>query len=284
MDQVRSEEKSKLRREKSKEAIALALEGNWGKATQVNQEILQLFPEDADALNRLGKALLELGRYSEARGAFEGTARISPHNTIARKNLERLAHLRETVTPPKQGKVVTPYLFIEESGKSGVTLLQKPATHQVLAKMAAGDAVKLVPQDHALVVENDQSEYLGQVERRMGMRLVRLMKGGNRYDAAVIRINRQEISIIIRETYRHPGLSSVCSFPTRGKEESRVYWRDALFRYDIDSELEEEDEYASDWRERYSDSTELSDGEEPSRPSHSRKAGQDTQEVEEEDE
>ena len=261
-----SEHKAKLRRGKSREAISLALQGRWEKASEVNRGILQLFPDDVEALNRLGKACLELGRYSDAREAFEGAARLAPYNTITKKNLERLAHLQETAAPPKQGKVFTPYLFIEESGKSVITVLQKPVPSQVLAKMAAGDGVKLRPQDSALVVENNQGEYLGMVEPKLGMRLVRLIKGGNGYDAAIISVNRQDISIIMWETYRHPDLANVCSFPTKSKEDQKAYWRDARLSYDIDSEVEEDEEFASEWRESYSD------GEEPLESSYSGKA------------
>ena len=222
--QAQTEERAKLRREKSKEAIGLALKGQWEAATAVNRSILELFPDDVEALNRLGKAFLELGRYSEARIAFERATKLAPYNAISKKNLERLAHLQEAAPLPKQGKVVTPYLFIEESGKSGMTPLHRPAPGIVLAKMAAGDSVKLEAREHVLVVENSSAEYLGQVEPKLGMRLIRLMKGGNRYDAAIISVNRQDVSVIIWEAYRHPSLDNVCSFPTRSRGENKVYW------------------------------------------------------------
>ena len=263
MDPVLTEENGKLRREKSKEAIALALGGDWERAIEANQEILGLFPKDVESLNRLGKAFLGLGRYPEARGAFEAATRIAPHNTISKKNLERLDHLEETSPPPQQGKVVTPYLLIEESGKSLVTVLHNPAERQMLAKVAAGDTVRLEARDNALLVLNNQGEYLGQVVPKRGMRLVRLMLGGNRYSSAVISVNRQDISVIIWEAYRHPDLISVCSFPSRSKEDYKVYLRDASLRYDIASGLEE-DGFASEWKERYPDATVTPNGEEPS--------------------
>ena len=262
MDRVLIEEKGKLRREKSKEAIALALDGNWERAIEANQEILVLFPEDVESLNRLGKAFLGLGRYPEARRAFEAATRIAPYNTISKKNLERLAHLEETSPPPQQGKVVTPYLLIQESGKSLVTVLQNPAEQHVLAKVAAGDTVKLEARDNAFLVLNNQGEILGQVEPKRGMRLARLTRGGNRYSSAVISVNRRDISVIIWETYRHPDLINVCSFPSRSKEDYKVYLRDASLRYDIASGSEE-DGFASEWKERYPDATVAPDGREP---------------------
>ena len=65
-----AEDRSKIRREKSKEAIALAMENRWEEAITVNRSILELFPEDIEAYNRLGKAFFELGEYGEARTAF----------------------------------------------------------------------------------------------------------------------------------------------------------------------------------------------------------------------
>ena len=280
--QARSEERAKLKMDKSKEAIGLALKGQWGTATVVNQRILELFPDDVESLNRLGKAFLELGRYSEARIAFENATRIAPYNTISKKNLERLSHLQEASPPPKQGKVVTPYLFIEESGKSGVTLLHRPAARLVLAKMAAGDSVKLEAREHVLVVENSSGEYLGQVELKLGMRLIRLLKGGNRYDAAIISVNRQEVSVIIWETYRHSSLENVCSFPTRSREEHKVYWIDSLLGYDTDGEADEDEGYAAEWRDQYPDGMDGTEEGEPAESKFARKPAQASQEEEEE--
>ncbi len=259
------EEIAKLREEQSKEAIALALRGNWERATEVNRRILMVFPEDVEALNRLGKAFLELGRYMEAKNAFESAVKLAPYNTISKKNIERLAHLQETEPTPKQGKVITPYLFIEESGKSGVTMLETPAPRQVLAKMAAGDSVHLECRDHLLMALNDLSEYLGQVEPKLGLRLARLMKGGNRYDAAVISVHRQEISIIIWEAHRDPSLDGVCSFPTRSKDEYKGYLRDALLRYDLEAGSEDE-EFGGGWAAPYGDDRGLTDGDGPASP------------------
>ena len=191
MNVVQLEDMPMFRREKSREAIVLALQGKWQRATEVNRGILELFPDDVEAMNRLGKAFLELGRYPEARDSFEGAARLAPYNTISKKNLERLSHLEANASRPKPGKVVTPYHLIEESGKSGITVLQKLASPEVLAKMAAGDEVALVPRDHTLVVENAQGEVLGRIESKLAMRLMRLIKDGNRYDSAIISVNHQ---------------------------------------------------------------------------------------------
>ena len=257
------EEKLKGKREKSKEAISLAIEGKWEKAREVNMVILQLFPEDVEALNRLGKALLALGSYHEARAAFETASKIAPYNPISKKNLERLSHLKENPLPPKQGKVATPCLFIEEGGKSGTTTLRSPAQRHVLAKMAAGDEVKLKLHDHTLIVEDSQNEYLGQVEPKLAMRLIRFMEAGNRYAAAITSINRQDVSVIIWETHRAPGMDNSCSFPTRSGQESKVYWKDALLQYEMNNDLDDDEDDFAGWRETYPESSGISGDEEP---------------------
>ena len=85
-----TEYRSKIRREMSRDAIALAMENRWEEASVVNSSILELFPNDLEAHNRLGKACFELGVYQKARDAFNGALRLSPSNTIARRNLDRL--------------------------------------------------------------------------------------------------------------------------------------------------------------------------------------------------
>ena len=283
METVKTEKRAKLRRAKSREAIALALEGHWEEAVEVNRDVLRVFPDDADALNRLGKAFMELGRYSSARSAFENAARIAPYNTIAKKNLERLRHCEETTRPPKQGKVVSPYLFIEDRAKSCMTVLGKPATLEILGRVAAGDPVRLRAREHVLLVENEQGDCLGQVEFKLGMRLTRLMKGGNRYEAAIISVNRQDVSVVVLETYRHADTRGICSFPTDRRDEHRkAYLTDAILRYDVDSELDDDEAQAADWRESYGDSVELSEEQEPAESLFASKGTKASQEDDEE--
>ena len=66
----RPERKNPNQQTLSKEAIGLAIQGRWQEAMERNQEIVKFFSDDVNAYNRLGKALMELGRYAEARDAF----------------------------------------------------------------------------------------------------------------------------------------------------------------------------------------------------------------------
>ena len=235
---------TRLKRDLSRDAISLALAGEWERAVGVNRAILELFGQDVGAMNRLSKALMETGRLDEAKDVLREVANIAPYNTIAKKNLARLDSLNGSPISTKQGRKtgVVPQLFIEESGKSGTTVLRKTGLRETIARAAPSDRVNLVIENNAMSVYSREGEYLGQVEPKLGQRLVRLTCGGNEYDAAVITISEQGISIIIRETFRHHSLQDVCSFPSKTKEEHRVYWRESIAHYIRDDGLDEEDE------------------------------------------
>ena len=232
------EEQAKLRREKIKEAISLAMESRWEEAAALNRFLVQLFPDDVEAYNRLGKALSELGNYAEAQQAFTKALALSPSNSIARRNLERLAHLKDSPRQPKQARKLTPHLFIEESGKTGVTVLQNEAGPDVLARLSAGDPMHLTVSGTTMAVEDGHGEHLGTVEPRLAVRLIRLMKGGNRYEAAVTSVSGSQVAILIREVYRDPGQRGVASFPS--KESYRSPFSAEPLYYDLDEEEEEE--------------------------------------------
>src|SRR5258707_12855192 len=123
MTQTQSaEEKERLKKQWTDLAIQQALASQWEEAVITNKNILNLFPSEAEAYNRLGKAHSELGQYSEARQAYSQTLKYSPNNTIARKNLDRLAQLQEAPVQIHTGtERIEPHPFIKETGKTGMT-------------------------------------------------------------------------------------------------------------------------------------------------------------------
>ena len=122
-DLTKPAKSSSLKRDLSRDAIGLALKGEWERATEVNRAILELFADDVEAMNRLAKALMELAQYDEAKEVLGRVASIAPYNTIAKKNLARLSSLETSPIDVKKVRkaAAPPQLFIEESGKSGTT-------------------------------------------------------------------------------------------------------------------------------------------------------------------
>jgi tetratricopeptide (TPR) repeat protein len=238
--QFQSEEKIRLRKQLVDQAIKLALQSQWEEAVATNRTLLSQFPHDAEALNRLGKALSELGQYAEAKKAYAEALEINPSNTIARKNLERLSHLGDGAgshTPPAAAERIDPRLFIEETGKTGFTRLVNVAPPEVLAKLTSGDQVYFHVDGRTLHVRNARGEEIGQVEPRLANRLINFMEGGNQYAAAITDLNEHEVRIIVRETYQHPDMMGRVSFPAQGTGETiRPYIKDSVLRYDRDDE------------------------------------------------
>jgi len=215
---------AKFRRGLDREAVDLALKGDWDRAAQVNRAILELFSDDVEAMNRLAKALIELGSYEEAGSVLDHLGEVAPYNNIARKNRARLEQMRAQVKTNDRAVATSlharraagaPQLFIGESGKSATTVLRQTPRRLSLALISPGDPVSLRLEHHALNAYADDGKYLGQVDPRLGHRLSRLIEGGNTYEAAVIGVNDEGISIIIHETHRDRSLQHVASFPTR---------------------------------------------------------------------
>jgi tetratricopeptide (TPR) repeat protein len=242
----REEDKARLRRKASQEAIALAMQSRWQEAVTVNQSIIDLFPTDIDAYNRLGRAHMELGEFAKAKDAYSRTIELDPYNSIAQRNLQRLSLLPDSkVSVKEERREASPDLFIGEMGKAGVVTLQELAPKEVLAKMAAGNQVYLKVRGRQLVVENEQGEYLGLVEPPHGFRLARLIEGGNKYAVAIVNIDNNNIRVIIRETFQHPSQIGRLSFPVKAVEGFQPHVKDTLLRHEaVEEEALEEGEYA----------------------------------------
>ena len=215
------------------------MQGRWQEAVAANKNMIASFPNDVDAYNRLGRAYMELGDYSQAREAYQRATELDPYNAIAKKNLQRLSHLGEgTVDSTIDSHKVEPHHFIEEVGKAGVLNLYRLAPPKILARMVAGDRVYLKIDGSNLAVESGRGEYLGQIEPRYSQRLIKLMRGGNDYSAAIISSAEDKITLIIKEVYQDPSQAGQLSFPPRTVETVRPYVSDRVIR----RKLEYEDE------------------------------------------
>jgi len=246
--QYQPEERARLRKQWVEQAIAQALASQWEEAVATNKQILSIFTQDIEAYNRLGKAYSELGQYAEAKWAYSQTLKLDPDNAIAQRNLERLSRLSDEQAVSAAGiERIDPRLFIEETGKTAATSLLSLAPAEEIAKLTPGDQVRLVPEGRRLLVQTARGTYIGQVEPRLGNRVVNLMESGNQYAAAITAIENGQVKIIIRETYQHPSQLGKVSFPAQGGagETIRAYIKDSVLRYDREDEedLGDEGEY-----------------------------------------
>lgn len=243
LDTLSLEERTRLRKQMSDQAVKLAVSSRWLEAANLNRDYVRTFGDEAEAYNRLGKALAELGQISDAREAYGKALDLDSTNTIARRNLDRLATMKETsAAAPSQ---LDTRLFVEETGTATLAKLQ--ATNaETSAVLDAGDIVNLQVQGNAVNVLTVNGDYVGMVEPRIGLRLSKMMTAGNRYSAAMVTTSG-ELKVMLRETFKHPSLIDKVSFPTGRTSDIRAYTRKGLLRRDDEDEIEfGDDEYVEE--------------------------------------
>ena len=224
------DERVQSRRREADAAIQLAMSSRWEEAVAANRAILRMSPNDGDAYNRLGKAMLELGRYPEAKRSYKKALELDIGNKIAKKNLERLNLLAKSNAAQATTSQVDPKLFIEEMGKSIVTVLEQPAK-DALTTLNAGDRLELRPRRNRVAVETAGGEAVGVLETKLASRLIKLFKDGNQYAAGVTSLGGDEVRMIIKETYKDPSQAGRPSFPTAvGAEGLRAYTKGSLIQ------------------------------------------------------
>lgn len=230
--------RSKIVREMAAEARRAAVEGRWDEAVELNLKLIERSPRDVDALNRLGKAHYEMGRFRSAYDAYSEALEADPASIIARRNLERLEPLREIEDydggEDASGPTNHYGAFIQEAGKTYVDDLVNPAPSAQLRRIAAGDKLAFAREDDKVVFVDQSGEYVGAPEPRLGRRLAWLLDRGNTYEVFVIANAGDHIRVIVREVARSDENGTEMSFPEQvNKAIPRAYVRDSrLFRAD----------------------------------------------------
>ncbi len=239
------------KRTKSEQAISLAMKNRWEDAAQVNREIIDLFPNEVDAFNRLGKALTELGRYADARDAYARALKLEPMNGIATKNLQRLGKLIAEGVAAPPATAVDPRLFIEESGKTTVTTLTDLRRSDAVAKLAAGDELRIDRRGNVLWLLDVAGQEIGRLEPKLEQDIIRLLQVGNQYAVFVTSVHDQTINAIIRETHRAPTMGNRPSFRPSAAPEgaSRPYTRESMLRYELEEEEDDDEEFGEEEEE-----------------------------------
>lgn len=214
------------------EAIAAALESRWADAVAINEALIERHGPDEETYNRLGKAKSELGNLQEALAAYQASLEINALNLIAQKQVRRISALLDArAHPAAAAGVIDVDLFTEEPGKSGRTVLTPPRGGVSGVAIAPGDAVELIVSGSQLLAETSRGVALGAVESKLSGRLRPLIETGNRYSAAVARVEDDTIELIIREIVQAPENSRKSSFPisrTARRDEFRPYAKESL--------------------------------------------------------
>jgi tetratricopeptide (TPR) repeat protein len=212
-------DKPRTKKQLNADALAASLESRWEESLAINDEILERFPRDAEALNRKGRALIELRQLTAARDAYTEALKADPANMIARRNLQRLEMLYNRPEGNPEGEhtadtsIPRSAVFIEEIGKTWVDELANPAELGQLAEVSPGDKLQLEVSDDRLLVLSDDGVRLGELEVRIATRVIKLMESGNEFEAYALSMSPQSLRIILRETVRAEANAHILTFP-----------------------------------------------------------------------
>ncbi len=180
----------------SNQAIQTALTGDWAQAVNINKSILSDNPNDVEALNRMALAYVILGKSKNAKDTYQKVLEIDPLNSIALKNLKKIS------TDSKYKREFTfvqvNNIFLEETGKTKVVELINLAQSEVLLTLRTGQSVDLSIKRLKIFISQGK-KYIGVLPDDIGKRLIKFIRGGNKYEAYVKASTHQSVAIFIRE-------------------------------------------------------------------------------------
>ena len=197
------------------QAIKAAITQNWPKAIELNKKILKDFPENIAASNRLGWAYWETGKINLAIQNYKKALKFDSLNPIANKNLKRLEKggQNKKKLPKKSSPTPLGKTFLEEPGKTKMVKLVRLAPPATLAQLDNADTVILTIKKRVVSVLSENGSYLGAIPEDLSIRLIRLIKGGNQYQAFIRSVDHQKLEIFIREVFRDKKFFNNPSFP-----------------------------------------------------------------------
>ncbi|MBP9719010.1 MAG: hypothetical protein KBD46_00940 [Candidatus Levybacteria bacterium] len=187
------------------QAIQLALQGDWEKAIELNQQILEESPQDFETLNRIAFAYSALRKNKEATKTYEMVLSLDNQNPIALKNLKRLQAAKKNTDGNHHiptFAAIADTMFIEEQGKTKVVELINVAQQHVIAHLMTGEMVNLRIKRSKIFVLDTSETFIGMLPDDIGKRLIKFIEGGNTYQACIKAINKKGITIFIKEDKR----------------------------------------------------------------------------------
>ncbi|NTU80923.1 MAG: hypothetical protein HGA45_16345 [Chloroflexales bacterium] len=214
---AKQDEKQRIRRKLQEKAVELAAMNRWEEAAEANRQILQL-GEDPDTYNRLAKALMELGQFTESHDTYQQTLRLTPTNSIARKNIARLDALiargfESGQVNRKARQQVDLRMFITETGRTAITALIDVPRGPAVDALVTGEKMDFRVEGRTVYVIDADGTVIGRLEPKLGQRLAELIGGGNRYLSAIAQSDPRQVRLLIRETYQDPSQRNRISFP-----------------------------------------------------------------------
>lgn len=232
----------------SQAAIKSALAQNWEEAVRINKELLKKNKEDIDSLTRLAYAYTQVDELEKAKKTYKKILSLDKYNKLALKNLNKIDNISPRHHKPMMREHVHPSLFIEEPGKTKVIQLINLAPNKILSLLNIGETVAIYAKKHSVEIRGNDKSYYGALPDDVAFRMLKFIEAGNTYLACIKNIQKNSVSVFIREMTRGKKLSHQPTFtastikeftPSIQKEIKKTIISE---ENEIDSDVQEESE------------------------------------------
>lgn len=198
-------------------AIDAAMDSRWDEALKLNKKIIKDEPKNVDALARLARVYMEEGRSSLAKKYYSNVLKIDPYNPIALKNLKIIKSFKKNKNEVRQIHMnptskLSASLFLQEPGKTKMVNLLKVAEPQKLSQAYCGMSVVMIVKNRRITVADQNGNYLGVMPDDINHHLLRLLRGGNKYDLYIKSIRMNGLTVLVKETHRSKKFKNQPSF------------------------------------------------------------------------
>jgi len=203
----------------ARQAISCALSGDWEKALEINQKIIDIENSNIDALNRLAKVYFELGQIQNAVEKAQQVLNIDPLNSIAQRSTTNWKELLEdgfNHNGDGQKNTYSEITFLEEPGKTKIVKLIKLGDAKAFTTINAGCPLSANHSIHKVTIHTQNGSYIGRLPDDIAKRLNQLVEHGNEYQITAKSVSPKEVYIFIRELKKSPKLANIVSFPPDG--------------------------------------------------------------------
>ncbi len=193
-------------------AIQAALTGNWKDATKINEALLKEDDRDIDTLNRLAYAYAKLGQLPAAKRILTKVLALDPYNTIALKNSKLLSNTTRKKMKGASSPAALPSAFLEDPGKTKIVVCVNLATAQVISNLSPGQTVTIKSKNHAVELRSSENTYLAALPDDIAYKLLKLMAAGNTYQVVVKGVEKNSLTVMVRELTRGKRFANQPSF------------------------------------------------------------------------
>ena len=221
-------------------AINAALAQDWESAIEINKYILKDNKDDIECLSRLAFAYCQSGNFEKGKKVYKKILSLDKYNALALKNLNKITgspHSKKTVFTHQR---VSPSLFIEEPGKTKVVTLKNIAPTKVIYQLNIGDAVVISPKKHSVEIRGTDKTYYGALPDDIAYRLIKFIAAGNTYIACIKNIQKNSVSVFLRELTRGKKLKNQPTFAPSSIREYNASFQKEIKKTLLSEENEEE--------------------------------------------